>query len=164
MSSNKTLANIVKDKLTNMPENFDDKEIVNYVKDSIKEAKVELKSKKSSKNKNVNSDVEKPKYTLSAYQEFMKEHQVIFKEKYPELSSKERLGKIAEEWNKTKNIKVGNDYTDTPNVKDEVDEKENKEVKKDEVVETDETDEVVEKVDKVDKVDAVVKKKVSKKK
>ena len=61
MSSNKTLANIVKDKLTNMPENFDDKEIVNYVKDSIKEAKVELKSKKSSKNKNVNSDVEKPK-------------------------------------------------------------------------------------------------------
>jgi hypothetical protein len=91
----------------------------------------------------------------------MKEHQVIFKEKYPELSSKERLGKIAEEWNKTKNIKVSNDDTDTPNVKDEVDEKENKEVKKDEVVETDEADEVVE---KVDKVDAVVKKKVSKKK
>ena len=94
MSTFKTLANIVKDKLINMPENMDDKEIVNYVKESIKEAKVELKSKKTLKNKN--TDEEKPKYSLSAYQEFMKEHHVILKEKYPELSSKERLGKIAE--------------------------------------------------------------------
>jgi len=68
MSTFKTLANIVKDKLINMPENMDDKEIVNYVKESIKEAKVELKSKKTLKNKN--TDEEKPKYSLSAYQEF----------------------------------------------------------------------------------------------
>ena len=35
MSTFKTLANIVKDKLINMPENMDDKEIVNYVKNHL---------------------------------------------------------------------------------------------------------------------------------
>lgn len=152
MSTFKTLAIIVKDKLINMPENMDDKEIVNYVKESIKEAKVELKSKKTLKNKN--TDDEKPKYSLSAYQEFMKEQQVIFKEKYPELSSKERLGKIAEEWNKTKENKI---LKNTSFVKEVDDVNEVKEVNEDK--EDKEEDKVENNVE-----DVVVKKKPSKKK
>jgi hypothetical protein len=152
MSTFKTLAIIVKDKLINMPENMDDKEIVNYVKESIKEAKVELKSKKTLKNKN--TDEEKPKYSLSAYQEFMKEQQVIFKEKYPELSSKERLGKIAEEWNKTKENKI---LKNTSFVKEVDDVNEVKEVNEDK--EDKEEDKVENNVE-----DVVVKKKPSKKK
>jgi len=158
MSTVKTLANIVKDKLINMSENMDDKEILNYVKESIKEAKVELKSKKTLKNKN--TDEEKPKYSLSAYQEFMKEQQIIFKEKYSELSSKERLRKIAEEWNKTKektfnyllpkNVPPVNEVGE---VKDEVGEV------KDEVKEN---NEIVVEEDKV--ADVIVKKKSFKKK
>ena len=105
MTSNKTLSIIVKDKIANMSDNFNDKEILNYIKEAIKEAKVEVKTKKVSKNNN--SD-EKPKYSLSAYQEFMKEQQIVFKDKYPNLSSKERLGKIAEEWNKVKLDKKNN--------------------------------------------------------
>jgi hypothetical protein len=99
MTSYKTLSTIVKEKIVNMSDNFNDKEILNYVKESIKEAKIDVKSKKVSKTNNIG---EKPKYSLSAYQEFMKEQQVVFKEKFPDLSSKERLGKIAEEWNKVK--------------------------------------------------------------
>lgn len=157
MSTFKTLANIVKDKLINMPENMDDKEIVNYVKESIKEAKVELKSKKTLKNKN--TDEEKPKYSLSAYQEFMKEQQVIFKEKYPELSSKERLGKIAEEWNKTKENKILKNIPPVNEVGEDKEEiKEIKEVKEDKEIAVEE-DKVENNVE-----DVVVKKKPSKKK
>ena len=117
MTSNKTLSIIVKDKIANMSDNFNDKEILNYIKEAIKEAKVEVKTKKVSKNNN--SD-EKPKYSLSAYQEFMKEQQIVFKDKYPNLSSKERLGKIAEEWNKVKLDKKNNEVNVPDNVHDNV--------------------------------------------
>jgi len=102
MSSNKLLSTIVKEKMTNMADNISsEKEIIEYVKVAIKEGKTELKNKKGGKKKTDNNE-EKPKYSLSPYQEFMKEKQVVFKENYPELSSKERLVKIAEEWNKYK--------------------------------------------------------------
>jgi hypothetical protein len=102
MSSNKLLSTIVKEKMTNMADNISsEKEIIEYVKVAIKEGKTELKNKKGGKKKTDNNE-EKPKYSLSPYQEFMKEKQVVFKENYPELSSKERLIKIAEEWNKYK--------------------------------------------------------------
>jgi hypothetical protein len=96
------LQTFVKDKVNNMPDDINsEKEIIEYVKSAIKEGKVELKTKKGSKKK-INNNEERPKYSLSSYQEYMKEKQVIFKENYPELSSKERLVKIAEEWNKFK--------------------------------------------------------------
>lgn len=101
MSSTQILQTFVKDKVNIMPDNINsEKEILEYVKSAIKEGKVELKKKGSKKKANNNE--EKPKYSLSSYQEYMKEKQVIFKENYPELSSKERLVKIAEEWNKFK--------------------------------------------------------------
>ena len=43
-----------------------------------------------------------PEWNRNGTQEFMKENQIIFKNNYPDLSSKERLGKIAEEWYKYK--------------------------------------------------------------
>jgi hypothetical protein len=96
------LQTFVKDKVNIMPDDINsEKEIIEYVKSAIKEGKVELKTKKGSKKK-INNNEERPKYSLSSYQEYMKEKQVIFKENYPELSSKERLVKIAEEWNKFK--------------------------------------------------------------
>lgn len=102
MSSNQMLQTFVKDKVNIMPDDINsEKEIIEYVKTAIKEGKVELKNKKGSKKK-INNNEERPKYSLSSYQEYMKEKQVIFKENYPELSSKERLVKIAEEWNKFK--------------------------------------------------------------
>ena len=102
MSSKQMLQTFVKDKVNNMPDDINsEKEIIEYVKSAIKEGKVELKTKKGSKKK-INNNEERPKYSLSSYQEYMKEKQVIFKENYPELSSKERLVKIAEEWNKFK--------------------------------------------------------------
>ena len=104
--------------------------------------------------KNKNTDEEKPKYSLSAYQEFMKEQQVIFKEKYPELSSKERLVKIAEEWNKTKENKI---LKNIPPVNEVGEDKEEiKEVKEVKEIEEDKVENNVE--------DVVVKKKPSKKK
>ena len=117
MTSNKTLSIIVKDKIANMSDNFNDKEILNYIKEAIKEAKGEVKTKRVSKNNN--SD-EKPKYSLSAYQEFMKEQQIVFKDKYPNLSSKERLSKIAEEWNKVKLDKKNNEENVPENVPENV--------------------------------------------
>jgi len=102
MSSKQMLQTFVKDKVNIMPDDINsEKEIIEYVKSAIKEGKVELKTKKGSKKK-INNNEERPKYSLSSYQEYMKEKQVIFKENYPELSSKERLVKIAEEWNKFK--------------------------------------------------------------
>jgi hypothetical protein len=102
MSSKQMLQTFVKDKVNIMPDDINsEKEIIEYVKSAIKEGKVDMKTKKESKKK-INSNEERPKYSLSSYQEYMKEKQVIFKENYPELSSKERLVKIAEEWNKFK--------------------------------------------------------------
>ena len=82
-----------------MPDRFNDKEILNYIKEAIKEAKIDIKTKKVSIN---NIDEQKQKYSLSAYQEFMKEQQIVFKNNFPNLSSKERFKKISEEWNKVK--------------------------------------------------------------
>lgn len=113
-----------------MPDDIDVKEIIPYVKNALKEAMVEGKNKRTSKNKDINED--KPKYSLSAYQEYMKEQQIIFKEKYPELSSKDRLVKIAEEWNKSKNNKKNN--TTDNNIKNIEDTDEDIKVKNDELV------------------------------
>jgi hypothetical protein len=99
MTSHKTISTIVKEKIANMPDRFNDKEILNYIKEAIKEAKIDIKTKKVSIN---NIDEQKQKYSLSAYQEFMKEQQIVFKNNFPNLSSKERFKKISEEWNKVK--------------------------------------------------------------
>ena len=99
MTSHKTISTIVKEKIANMSDRFNDKEILNYIKEAIKEAKIDIKTKKVSTN---NIDEQKQKYSLSAYQEFMKEQQIVFKNNFPNLSSKERFKKISEEWNKVK--------------------------------------------------------------
>lgn len=127
MSTNKNIQIILKEKINNMPDDIDVKEIIPYVKNALKEAMVEGKNKRTSKNKDINED--KPKYSLSAYQEYMKEQQNIFKEKYPELSSKDRLVKIAEEWNKSKK----NNTTDN-NIKNIENTDEDIKVKNDELV------------------------------
>ena len=61
MSSNQKLQTFVKDKVNkNLPCDAinSEKEIIEYVKNAIKEGKVELKNKKGSKN---NNNEEKPK-------------------------------------------------------------------------------------------------------
>ena len=149
MSSNQKLQTFVKDKVNkNLPCDAinSEKEIIEYVKNAIKEGKVELKNKKGSKN---NNNEEKPKYELSSYQEYMKEKHLIFNKKdYPELSSKERLKKIAEEWNK---FKETDEYKETNKKKENSPAKikTNKEVSDDEI-EVKETCEVCEPNEEID--------------
>ena len=89
------------------------KEVANYHKEALKNAVEEMKSnkgktkgKKTASAKDENGE-EKEKKPPTEYQVFVKEYQKVIKEKFPDLPSNERFGKIAEEWKKHKEEKAG---------------------------------------------------------
>ena len=116
--SAKTLSVIYKEKIVEMPDAIDDsKEVANYHKEALKYAveemkgnakgKAKAKGKKTvvaEKDENGEDKVKKPP---TEYQVFVKEYQPIIKEKFPDLPSNQRFGKIAEEWKKRKEEKAG---------------------------------------------------------
>jgi hypothetical protein len=98
----KTLSVIFKEKFSKMSDDMNDiKEVNNFYKEAIKDAIEEKKSvgkkKKPSPEKNENGE-EKVKKPPTEYQEFVKNYQQVIKEKFPDLPSNQRFGKIAEEW------------------------------------------------------------------
>jgi len=102
----KTLSVILKEKFNKMSDDINNvKEINIFYKEALKEAveenKIIGKKKKSSQEKNENGE-EKIKKPPSEYQEFVKNYQQVIKEKFPDLPSNQRFGKIAEEWKKYK--------------------------------------------------------------
>jgi hypothetical protein len=109
-----------------MPDDIDDKEIMAYVKNIIKEIKAENKKVKKEVNENAKKRVakkakktievdedgnEKPK-KLNKYQQFLKDNQKRVKEENPELTNTERFSKLAEEWNEYKKTIKEDDQTD----------------------------------------------------
>jgi len=113
--SAKTLSFIYKEKIVEMPDAIDDaKEVANYHKEALKYAVEEMKGKKvKGKDKKVaaaekdENGEEKVKKPPTEYQVFVKEYQQVIKEKFPDLPSNQRFGKIAEEWKKRKEEKAG---------------------------------------------------------
>jgi hypothetical protein len=111
--SAKTLSVIYKEKIAEMPDAIDDiKEVANYHKEAVKYAveekkgKAKGKSKKAVAEKDENGE-DKVKKPPTEYQVFVKEYQQVIKEKFPDLPSNQRFGKIAEEWKKRKEEKAG---------------------------------------------------------
>ena len=116
--SAKTLSVIYKEKIVEMPDAIDDsKEVANYHKEALKYAVEEMKGNakgkakgKSKKTAVVEKDEngeDKAKKPPTEYQVFVKEYQQVIKEKFPDLPSNQRFGKIAEEWKKRKEEKAG---------------------------------------------------------
>jgi hypothetical protein len=113
--SAKTLSVIYKEKIAEMPSSIDDMKVVNnYHKEALKYAVEEMKGKKvKGKDKKVaaaekdENGEEKVKKPPTEYQVFVKEYQQVIKEKFPDLPSNQRFGKIAEEWKKRKEEKAG---------------------------------------------------------
>jgi hypothetical protein len=116
--SAKTLSVIYKEKIVEMPDAIDDaKEVANYHKEALKYAVEEMKgnakgkakgkSKKTAVAEKDENGEEKVKKPPTEYQVFVKEYQQVIKEKFPDLPSNQRFGKIAEEWKKRKEEKAG---------------------------------------------------------
>ena len=127
-TSSASFSLIFKERIQNMSDTFDDKEIMAYAKNIIKDIKEENKkikkeanenakkkvAKKAKKNIEVDEDGnEKPK-KLNKYQQFLKDNQKRVKEENPELTNTERFSKLAEEWNEyKKTIKEEDETNDT---------------------------------------------------
>lgn len=116
--SAKTLSVIYKEKIAEIPDAIDDaKEVANYHKEALKYAVEEMKgnvkgkakgkSKKTAAAEKDENGEDKVKKPPTEYQVFVKEYQPIIKEKFPDLPSNQRFGKIAEEWKKRKEEKAG---------------------------------------------------------
>ena len=112
----KTLSVIYKEKIVEMPDAIDDtKEVANYHKEALKYAVEEMKGKAKGKSKKTavaekdenGEDKVNVKKPPTEYQVFVKEYQQVIKEKFPDLPSNQRFGKIAEEWKKRKEEKAG---------------------------------------------------------
>jgi len=112
-----TLSVIYKEKIAEMPSSIDDMKVVNnYHKEALKYAVEELKNKngkgkakgkKAAVAEKDENGEEKEKKPPTEYQAFVKEYQKVIKEKFPDLPSNQRFGKIAEEWKKHKDAKLG---------------------------------------------------------
>jgi hypothetical protein len=116
--STKTLSVIYKEKIAEIPDAIDDaKEVANYHKEALKYAVEEMKgntkgkakgkSKKTAVAEKDDNGEDKVKKPPTEYQVFVKEYQQVIKEKFPDLPSNQRFGKIAEEWKKRKEEKAG---------------------------------------------------------
>ena len=120
--SAKTLSVIYKEKIAEIPDAIDDaKEVANYHKEALKYAVEEMKgnvkgkakgkakgkSKKTAAAEKDENGEDKVKKPPTEYQVFVKEYQQVIKEKFPDLPSNQRFGKIAEEWKKRKEEKAG---------------------------------------------------------
>ena len=125
-TTSSVISAIFKERILNMPDDIDDKEIMAYVKNIIKEIKAENKKVKKEVNENAKKRVakkakktievdedgnEKPK-KLNKYQQFLKDNQKRVKEENPELTNTERFSKLAEEWNEYKKTIKEDDQTD----------------------------------------------------
>jgi hypothetical protein len=124
--SAKTLSVIYKKRIAEIPDAIDDaKEVANYHKEALKYAVEEMKgnvkgkakgkSKKTAAEKDENGE-DKVKKPPTEYQVFVKEYQQVIKEKFPDLPINQRFGKIAEEWKKRKEEKVGAPMAPAPAV------------------------------------------------
>jgi len=107
-----TFADIFKERMMNMPKEFNTKkEIDEYSKKITKEIKEEAKNKKleiaekkrnDKKKKRENLDDEgneKPKKALTKYQQYIKDNQQRIRDEFPDISNTERFAKLAEQWN-----------------------------------------------------------------
>ena len=125
-TSSATFSLIFKERIQNMSDTLDDKEIMAYAKNIIKEIKEENKKVKKEANENAKKKVakkakktievdedgnEKPK-KLNKYQQFLKDNQKRVKEENPDLTNTERFSKLAEEWNEYKKTIKENEETD----------------------------------------------------
>ena len=139
------MAMIFKERIANMPDDIEDKEIVVYAKNILKEIKEEnkkkkvedaekIKKKRVAKKmvaKNLDEDGNELPKKLNKYQQFMKDNQQRIKEENPGLSNTERFAKLAEEWNEYKKANIKDEKTDESESEKEVrDEDEVKETKK----------------------------------
>ena len=139
------MAMIFKERIANMPDDIEDKEIVVYAKNILKEIKEEnkkrkvedaekIKKKRVAKKmvaKNLDEDGNELPKKLNKYQQFMKDNQQRIKEENPGLSNTERFAKLAEEWNEHKKANIKDEKTDESESEKEVrDEDEVKETKK----------------------------------
>ena len=136
---------IFKERVANMPDDIEDKEIVVYAKNILKEIKEEnkkrkvedaekIKKKRVAKKmvaKNLDEDGNEIPKKLNKYQQYMKDNQQRIKEENPGLSNTERFAKLAEEWNEYKKANIKDEKTDESESEKEVcDEDEVKENKK----------------------------------
>jgi len=139
-----SMAMIFKERIANMPDDIEDKEIVVYAKNILKEIKEEnkkrkvedaekIKKKRVAKKmvaKNLDEDGNELPKKLNKYQQFMKDNQQRIKEENPGLSNTERFAKLAEEWNEHKKSNIKDEKTDESEsekeVRDEDEVKENK--------------------------------------
>lgn len=123
--SAKTLSVIYKEKIAEIPDAIDDaKEVANYHKEALKYAVEEMKgnvkgkakgkSKKTAASEKDENGEDKVKKPPTEYQVFVKEYQQVIKEKFPDLPSNQRFGKIAEEWKKRKEEKAGTAQAPAP--------------------------------------------------
>ena len=152
-ASSSSFSLIFKERIQDMSDTLDDKEIMAYAKNIIKEIKEENKKVKKEANENAKKRVakkakktievdedgnEKPK-KLNKYQQFLKDNQKRVKEENPDLTNTERFSKLAEEWNEyKKTIKENDDETDNePEVNADTDKEvlDDTKEKKEEVVE-----------------------------
>ena len=135
---------IFKERIANMPDDIEDKEIVVYAKNILKEIKEEnkkrkvedaekIKKKRVAKKmvaKNLDEDGNEIPKKLNKYQQYMKDNQQRIKEENPGLSNTERFAKLAEEWNEHKKANIKDEKTDESEsekeVRDEDEVKENK--------------------------------------
>jgi hypothetical protein len=86
-----TYATQMKDMIANMPDTLNTKkEIDAYVKDAMKNIKID-------------GNDDKPKKELNAYQQYVKDNTKTVKEQNPSLSGKEVFSLIATMWQKTQN-------------------------------------------------------------
>jgi hypothetical protein len=139
-----SMAMIFKERVANMPDDIEDKEIVVYAKNILKEIKEEnkkrkvedaekIKKKRVAKKmvaKNLDEDGNEIPKKLNKYQQYMKDNQQRIKEENPGLSNTERFAKLAEEWNEYKKANIKDEKTDESEsekeVRDEDEVKENK--------------------------------------
>jgi hypothetical protein len=139
-----SMAMIFKERIANMPDDIEDKEIVVYAKNILKEIKEEnkkrkvedaekIKKKRVAKKmvaKNLDEDGNEIPKKLNKYQQYMKDNQQRIKEENPGLSNTERFAKLAEEWNEHKKANIKDEKTDESEsekeVRDEDEVKENK--------------------------------------
>ena len=125
-ASSSSFSLIFKERIQDMSDTLDDKEIMAYAKNIIKEIKEENKKVKKEANENAKKKVakkakktievdedgnEKPK-KLNKYQQFLKDNQKRVKEENPDLTNTERFSKLAEEWNEYKKTIKENEETD----------------------------------------------------
>jgi hypothetical protein len=84
------------------------KEATKKKKDDKKGANLKIKEDKKKKNIKLDENGEEKVKVLSKYNIFVKDIQHRIMDMYPDITNKERMGKIAEEWKKHKEIIADN--------------------------------------------------------